>query len=40
MQTHDYTVEIINPDNPTGPRVQGTIPHRLILNYYKYHPVR
>jgi len=37
---HDFCIDIMNPDNPDGPKIQATIPHRLILNYYKYHPVR
>ena len=38
--SRDYQIEIIDPRNARGPRVLATIPHRLILNYYKYHPVR
>lgn len=40
MQSHDFETDIIDPNNPAGPRVQATIPHRLILNYYKFYPVR
>ena len=38
--SNDYFIEIINPADPKGDKVRGTIPHRLILNYYKYYPVR
>jgi|ERR1022692_180769 hypothetical protein len=37
---NDYLIEIINPIDPKGQKVQAIIPHTLILNYYKYHPVR
>ena len=36
----DYCTEIINPADPNGPKIQATIPYRLILNYFKYYPVR
>ena len=36
----DYYIDILNPEDPQGPKVRATIPHRIILNYYKYHPVR
>lgn len=36
----DYFTEIINPLDPKGPKIQATIPARLILNYYKFYPVR
>lgn len=36
----NFYIDIIDPDNPEGPKTQATIPHRLILQYYKYHPVR
>jgi hypothetical protein len=36
----DYFQAIINPNDPDGPSVQAVLPYRLILNYYKYHPVR
>ena len=38
--SHDYFTEIINPSDPSGPKVKAVIPHRLILRYYKYFPVR
>jgi len=38
--SHDYSQEIINPEDPTGPKIEAVIPYRLILRYYKYHPVR
>jgi len=36
----DYFTEIVNPTDLTGPRIQAIIPYRLILNYYKFLPVR
>jgi hypothetical protein len=33
---NDYLIEIINPIDPKGQKVQAIIPHTLILNYYKY----
>ena len=38
--SYDYFTEIINPSDPSGPEVKAVIPHRLILRYYKYFPVR
>jgi len=37
---NNYSMQIINPRDPDGPKIEAVIPHRLILNYYKYHPVR
>src|SRR6266516_2865758 len=37
---NDYLIEIINPNNLKGPKTIAKIPYRVILNYYKYHPVR
>jgi len=36
----DFCIDIIDPNNPTGSKIQAVIPHRLILRYYKYFPVR
>lgn len=37
---HDYSTEVVNPDDLAGPKIQAIIPYRLILNYYKFSPVR
>jgi hypothetical protein len=37
---NNFILPIINPADPPGPKVEAVFPHRLILNYYKYHPVR
>ena len=31
---------IINPSDPTGAKIDAMIPANLILNYFKFHPVR
>jgi hypothetical protein len=36
----NYVQQIIDPKNPNGPKIEATIPASLILNYYKFHPVR
>src|SRR5690242_11197306 len=36
----NFCIDVLDPNDPMGPKVQAIIPHRLILNYYKYHPVR
>jgi len=33
-------MEVINPDDPSGPKRQAIIPYQLVIHYYKYHPVR
>jgi|DewCreStandDraft_4_1066084.scaffolds.fasta_scaffold121423_2 hypothetical protein len=38
--SHDYFQPIINPTDPKGEKVKAVLPHRLILMYYKYYPVR
>jgi len=36
----NYSIQVINPDDPDGLKIEAIIPHRLILHYYKYDPVR
>ena len=36
----DAEIDILNPENPLGPKATASIPHRLIEKYYKFHPVR
>ncbi len=36
----DYFTEVINPSDPKGPKTTAIIPYQLILNYYKFSPVR
>jgi hypothetical protein len=36
----DYFQPIINPSNPGGAKLDAILPARLILNYFKYYPVR
>jgi hypothetical protein len=36
----DYHVDILDPQNTKGPKIQAIIPQRLIERYYKYYPVR
>ena len=36
----DYIQPIINPENPSGPKVEAVLTSELILQYYKYWPVR
>src|SRR5688572_11399593 len=36
----NYVQQIIDPNNPSGPKIDATIPSSLIINYYKYYPVR
>lgn len=40
MVDNNYMQDIIDPNNPRGPKVKAIIPHWLILKYYKFHPVR
>ena len=37
---NDFYIETINPEDAKGAKIQAIIPYRLILNYYKFHPVR
>lgn len=37
---NDFLIPILNPLDPGGPRINAVLPHRLILKYYKFHPVR
>ena len=38
--THSFnTLNIIDPKNPTGKRIEAVIPGDLIIRWYKYHPV-
>jgi hypothetical protein len=37
---NNFLIDIINPDNPSGAKETAIIPHWLILNYFKYAPVR
>lgn len=36
----NFSIQIINPENANGPKIEATIPHSLILNCYKFHPVQ
>lgn len=36
----DYACKIIDPCDPTGPKVDAIFPGGLTLRYYKYSPVR
>lgn len=36
----DYHIEILDPSNPAGPKVQSVLPQRLIEKYYREYPVR
>ncbi len=36
----DFACPIIDPQNPTGPKVDAIFPGDLTLRYYKYSPVR
>jgi len=37
---NDYFLEVIDPNNPKGNKAKARLPHRLYMNYFKYHPVR
>jgi hypothetical protein len=40
MTPNDFFVNVIDPNDPAGQKVQAIIPHRLILRYYRFSPVR
>jgi hypothetical protein len=37
---HDFSMPIMNPEDPTGPQIEAIIPYRLISRYYTLYPVR
>jgi len=37
---NNYSLQVLDPANPQGPRVAAIIPHRLIMYWYKFFPVR
>jgi hypothetical protein len=36
----NFCTQIRNPEQPEGSKIEATIPHHLILNFYKFYPVR
>ncbi len=38
--TKSFSYKTIDPKNPTGPRIEVTIPSELILRFFKYETVR
>jgi hypothetical protein len=36
----DFFINIVNPNDLGGAKIRAIIPYQLILNYYKYYPVR
>jgi hypothetical protein len=38
--SNDYFQPILNPADPKGEKIQAVLPYRLILRFYKFHPVR
>ncbi len=37
---NNYFQPIVNPNDPKGPQIQAILPYSLILEYYKFYPVR
>jgi hypothetical protein len=37
---NDFFTKIIDPENPSGDRIDAIIPHFLIEKYYTFHPTR
>ena len=36
----NFSIQIVNPANISGPKIEAIIPHNLILHCYKYNPVK
>jgi hypothetical protein len=36
----NFCIQIVNPDDIGGPKIEAIIPHSLILNCYKYSPTK
>lgn len=36
----NFSIKIINPNEPNGQKIEAVIPHGLILNCYKFYPVK
>ena len=36
----DFCIDVLNPEDPSGPKISATMPHRYFSHLYKYHPVQ